>query len=222
MKSQTSANKKSRTPSKSKKTSGPENGQVIHVALRIRSEDGRTVSAHRQVIEQQGCVMFAKLGKGLGPAFLKQLNDQIERGTPTYMFLATYEGPKMPYGYYRCELLHVHEKLNAKQEINVPSYLQQSIPGISTWFERRTLSRLSTRETIRIFVLSSGREISSAITGTASLFKVGVKGDAEMEMDSDPSPKLGDRTNSSLDSGEDDYGDDDKDFVDSWYDSRDL
>ena len=195
--------------------------EVTHAALRIRSEDGATISSHRQVIEKHGQVMFAKIGKGLGSSFINQLNDQVEQSVPTYLFLATYEGPKQPYGYYRGDLLHVHQSLNEAQQTLVPSYLQYAIPEISTWFEIASISRLSQHETNRIYVLSSGRELASAISGTASLFKVGVKGIADMELVSDPAPSAR-QSDRLLDLDDELYGDEDSDFIESWLDSRDI
>lgn len=62
---------RSASPKKSAKVNAD---QGIHIAVRIRSDDGRTVSAHRNVIDERGSVLSAKLAKGLGHQFQKQLN----------------------------------------------------------------------------------------------------------------------------------------------------
>lgn len=220
-------------PAKKQKTHSSNDGEKVlainsvstaHIVVRIRSEDGRTISAHRKVIEQHGRVMFAKIGKGLGNSFLEQLNGQTGKGLPTYLFLATHEGWNKPFGMYQCELVHVHTQLNADMEAFVPSYMQQSIQNVSTWFEIRTIARLSREESNRIYVLTSGREITSAIRGTTAVFRVGVKGDAAMKLASDQLSNLAIKKNTSLDPtnfDEDGFEDNDKDYVESWLGLRD-
>ena len=207
-----------------KKGSASKKPQHVHIVLRIKAEDGMTVRAHRKVIEESGSVMFAKIGKGLGDNFSSQLNDQLEAGIPTFLFLAAHQGWKKPYGFYKCELRRVSSKLSSDQRKLVPSYIRKSIPAISTWLEITTLLRLSDQESNRIIVLSSGREIKSAIRGTTSVFRVGVKGTEEMETvadsDSPQSARSKDADLAEIDL--DQSLNDDKEFVENWYDFRDL
>ena len=187
-----------------------------HVALRIKSENGITISEHNKVIDQKGSVLFSKLGKPLSDAFVNQLNNQLDKEIPTYLFLATYEGRNVPYGYYQCNLVRVHKKVTQSQISFIPEYIQHLVDDIETYFEISSINRLSHAETNRIYVLSSGREISGAIRGTTSIFKVGVKGKSTMELVADPGPTQ--TRNMAADIyDDDDYLTDDKEFVEDWY-----
>ena len=187
--------------------------EVAHVVVRVRSEEGQTVSAHRKVIERNERAFFAKIGKGLGPAFIEQLNGQINRGIPTYLFLATYEGWNAPFGLYQSELLGVHAKLEEHQTKLVPVYLQSAIKNVSTWFEIRTLYRVAREDINKIYILSSGREVSGSLRGTTAVFRVGVKGKAAMKEVSDPTLK----TKKSSDSGSSEFEDYSEDGDDQAY-----
>ena len=149
---------------------------AVHVLLRVRSEGGMTVAAHASIAASNGAAMLGKIGQRIGPAFRNKLNQQIERGIKTYLFVTTREGWKGPYVTYRCPLRHVHENLDAGKKPLVPTYYVANTPKIKTWFEITGLERLPQEEMNRIFVLSSERSIMSVIASSAVLFHVGVHG----------------------------------------------
>ena len=185
-----SIGQKKTLPARKRKARQPSTiAPIVHVVIRVRSEEGNTIATHRQVIAEYGHAMFAKIGKGLGPAFIEELNSQINRGIITYCFVAIYEGRDVPFGIYQCELLSVHTDLKDAQKKLIPKYLQSVIKGISTWFEIRTLNRVAQEERKRISVISSGREISGAMKGMTAVFRVGVTGSAAMKVVSDPTRK---------------------------------
>lgn len=146
----------------------------VHVLIRVRSEDGRTIDAHANVAATHGATVFGKIGKPIGPAFRKALNEQIARGTKTYLFMTTREGWNGPYVTYRCPLRRVHDDLDVAKRKLVPAYYLAEAPKIQTWFEVSSLDRLSRQEMNRIFVLSSGRSVMSVIKSTAAVFRVSV------------------------------------------------
>lgn len=197
------------------KATTPPNTEDKHVIVRVRSEDGLTISAHRKVIDLYHRALFAKIGKGLGAVTIDQLNSQISRGIPTYLFVATYEGWSAPFGIYQCELLGIHVDIKDDQKKLVPMYLQGAIKGVSTWFEIRTLLRVAQDDVKRIYVLSSGRESSGALKGATAMFKVGIKGNAPMQVVADSASEPKRRSGS--DAAEfDDYSEDDSaDYISS-------
>ena len=68
--------------SKQVKITSTDPNLTIHVVLRVRSDDGRTMEEHVKVLKKSGRVLFAKIGKGLGGHFFDQLNYQIENKIP--------------------------------------------------------------------------------------------------------------------------------------------
>ena len=62
---------------KQAKINSPDPGLTLHVVLRVRSDDGRTMEEHIKVLKKSGQVLFAKMGKRLGDPFFNKLNYQI-------------------------------------------------------------------------------------------------------------------------------------------------
>jgi hypothetical protein len=185
---------------------------VAHVLVRVRSEDGKTVEAHRKVIAQRNCVLFAKIGKGLGSALIDQLRNQINRDVPTYLFVAIYEGWNEPFGIYQCELLDIHSDLTDAQTNLVPEYLHSVIKKVSTWFEIRSLRRVAQEHARRVHVLTSGREVSGALRGATAMFRVGITGSTPMKLVQDPPPIKKKQSDADSTEFDDDHGDDDLDY----------
>lgn len=149
-----------------------------HVLMRVRSADGLTVRAHRDVIARQGTAMLGKLGKALGSKFIAELNVQITNGVPTYLFLTTREGWNGPYVTYQCRLTRVESTLPESKVDLVPSYYSYDRSSIGTWFEITTVYKMSRQEMNQITVVSSGREIMSVIASSASTFRVRLPAEA--------------------------------------------
>jgi hypothetical protein len=149
--------------------------QAVHCLLRVRSENGLTLAAHKDILSRRGTVFLGKMGEALGPAFREKLNQQIERGVKTYLFLVTREGWNGPYVADRCLLRGVHEHLDSAKQPLVPRYYASDISRIRTWLQINRMERLSREEMNRIFVISSRREIMSVIKSSATVFCVGVR-----------------------------------------------
>ncbi len=155
---------------KAKPTTGGE-----HVLLKVRSESGQTITAHSDMVAAKGVAMLGKIGQAVGADFRDALNQQIERGIRTYLYLTIREGWNGPYVTYRCLLRGVYETLDAEKKALVPKYYLHEIANIKTWFEIASMERLTREEMNKIFVLSSGREIMSVINSSATIFRVAVQ-----------------------------------------------
>jgi hypothetical protein len=146
-----------------------------HVLIRVRSENGLTITAHASIVASKGAAMLGKIGQPVGATFRKALNEQIERGIETYLFVTTREGWNGPYVTYRCPLRQVHESLDDARRALVPTYYIGEASKINTWFEITGIDRLTREEMNRIFVVSSQRSIMSVIASSAAEFRVGVQ-----------------------------------------------
>jgi hypothetical protein len=129
-----------------------------HIIVRVRSEEGRTVSSHLEIIKTRGVVLFAKIGKGISSGMQQALNDQIDKGVPTYFFMATFDGWDQPFSIYQANLAKVHDNFPDGRHDIVPSYLNDRIGTIETWFELTSLDKVHPDEVKRIHILSSGKE----------------------------------------------------------------
>lgn len=153
---------------------------TAHIVVRIKSDDGRTIHSHLDILNRNKSVIFAKIGKGISVPFLNQLTNQINKKVPTYLFLAVYEGWNKPFGFVRCNLVNVSPTISDKELKLVPSYLHPSRKSINTWFKIDSLNKLDRKEIKRICILTSGREISSSLRGTTAVFRVVVNGKKPM------------------------------------------
>jgi hypothetical protein len=151
---------------------GNEKDRAFHVLLRVRSELGQTIAAHKEIIARRGVALLGKMGEPLGRTFKDELNQQIDHGLKTYLFLTTREGWNGPYVTDRCLLGRVYDTLDPMKHPLVPRYYAADIPRIRTWFEIASMDRLSREEMNRLVVLSSGREIMSVIASSATVFRV--------------------------------------------------
>lgn len=171
-----SAIKKVGQPERAARNAASRHGQpaaLQHILLRVRSEDGQTVRAHRDVIAAKGSAVFGKMGKRFSTEVVEAINSQIAKGIKTYLFLTTREGWNGEYVTYQCKLKHLEEKLSESRADLVPKYYSASGSLINAWFEICSIDRMSRSDMNRIFVLSSGREIMSVIATSAVAFRVG-------------------------------------------------
>ena len=163
---------------------------AAHALVRVRAEDGMTISAHRSVINSHGKVLFAKIGKGLFPNLIELLNDQIAKSIPTFLFIATYDGWKEPFAIYKCELKSIQLNIVDGNTELIPPYMHGLINTVGTWFEILSIKRVAKEEVKRLLVFTSGREVGGALRGATSMFKVKVSGDKEIQTMADLPPKL--------------------------------
>jgi hypothetical protein len=162
-------------PTTDKKPTKQEGKAPVHVLLRLKSASGETIAAHANMVARKGVAMLGKLGRaGLGDEFKAALNEQIKSGIRTYLFLTTKERWDTPYVTYWCLLKQVHSSLGSDKRTLVPGYYIHEAPNIKTWFEISSIDRLSQAESERIYVMSTGNSIASAIKGLNSVFRVGM------------------------------------------------
>jgi hypothetical protein len=163
---------------------------VAHIMIRVRSEDGMTIASHKSVIALHGKVLFAKIGKGLSVGLASILNQQIQAGTATHLFIATFDGWKQPFAIYQCNLGGVYAALDKDLLQFVPNYMKGNVSSVGTWLEISSLQRVSQDEVKRIHIFTSGREVSGSLRGATAMFKVGISGPSELKKIPDTPPKV--------------------------------
>lgn len=147
---------------------------IQHVLLKIRSENGQTITDHVQVVARNGSAMFGKMGAPIGDEFVNRLNAQLQSGKQTFLFLTTREGWNGPYVTYRCLLRAVTKTLPRSSRELVPAYYRADADKIRTWFHICTIQKLTREEMNKIFAVHSGRPVMSVIASSATTFRVGV------------------------------------------------
>ena len=163
--------------------------EVAHVIVRVRSEDGLTITAHRNIINLHGMALFAKIGRGLTPAVVSLINQQIQQDVPTYLFIATFDGWKEPFAIYQCKLNRISTVIAPEQMEFVPTYLHGIASTVGTWFEICGIKRIAKEDIRRIHIFTSDREVSGALRGPAALFKVKISGTSDLKTVADTPTK---------------------------------
>lgn len=149
--------------------------EIAHVALKVRTENGQTITDHANMVAKYGTALLGKMGQPIGADFRDSLNKQIGRGIKTYLFLTIRQGWHGSYVTYQCLLRRVSETLDEEKKAFVPKYYAHESSSIKTWFEIASVHLLSRDEMNKIFVLSSGRSIMSVVNSSATIFRVGVQ-----------------------------------------------
>lgn len=147
----------------------------VHLLLKVRSEDGRTISDHAEMIKNHGRTFLGKMGAKIGEPFRDKLAAQISVGIPTFLFLTTRDGWNGPYVTFQCELRAVKAKLSEDELRIVPRYYSDQYSEVKAWLEIVTIGRMSRETMNQIYVVSSGREIMSVINTSATVFSVSMK-----------------------------------------------
>lgn len=108
---------------------------AIHLVLRFSDRLGKiqdTVSEHIAIIERHGQVWFGKLGKPLGQPNVKKINQQVEKGIPTYLYLV--QKGDQGYSTYRGRIVCVTTEFPAGEEQLIPTYYSAlNGPDIRFW-----------------------------------------------------------------------------------------
>jgi hypothetical protein len=159
----------------SKRTEAQEAELGEHILLKVRAERGLTITAHADMIAKRGTALFGKIGKGIGQDFRNILNQQIEQGIKTYLFLTVQNNWRGPFTTYQCLLRQVQMLFDVTKRSLIPRYYVYNKAIISTWFEIASIEQLMEVETNKIFVLKSGREIMSVVNTSGTVFRVGIK-----------------------------------------------
>ena len=132
-------------------------------------------------MRQLGRALFAKIGKPISTSLAATLSQQIQRKTPTYLFVAASYDRNEPFAIYQCRLIALHSSVASEHRDLVPAYLRARMDSVGTWFEIDTFERVAQGEVKRILAQASGREASSSLRGMTALFKVKVIGSGELK-----------------------------------------
>ena len=103
---------------------------TVHLLLRFSDsllKSGDTIDAHNQVVKREGAVGFGKMGMTVSQNNIDKLNQQVEEGIPTYVFLV--KGNRRKSTAYRARLSSASKSLPKDEKGMVPEYyLDLDIP----------------------------------------------------------------------------------------------
>ena len=132
-----------------------------------------TIREHQQVIDQEGAVWLGKIGRPLAQHKLDLLNEQIQDGTRTFIFLVQKRG--RDYSWTKASLSEARRAIQASGRSLVPAYYRELgiAKSVSTWFKVTALKKATRNEVRNLHVVSSGRQISETLASSmAAIFMV--------------------------------------------------
>lgn len=162
--------------------------QTIHIALRFSDamfDVGDVLAQHQAVLDEHGAVWFGKFGKALADANIRQINQQVQEGVPTFLYLIQrVQLPNKRRGYevYKARVVTMESEAPAVDDPLVPSYYdERELRGvISLWTKVSSLHHVSPEVLARLRVRRSHGRLGEVLkVSVAAMFIVVDEGRAE-------------------------------------------
>ena len=144
----------------------------IHIALRVSASASNGAEdpfeAHAAVLEANGAVLFGKVGRPMGTSTMALVNEQVERGIPTYLFLAAPAAMRMRV--FRGQVEAVGPATAQHDAALVPAYYKQQnlTARIGSWFRLSSLERDEVATLRGLVNAKSGRPVLSLFAASRS------------------------------------------------------
>lgn len=145
--------------------------EVVHLLVRYR--DPRpgigTILEHQNVLAANGAVWFGKLGKRVGEETVRRLQDQIEGGVSTFLYLAT----RLPSGELRIHRARIAElttdRVPADHEALIPLYYREltAESNVCLWARVTSLEQVEEGGLDRFVVAASRRRVQESLRSSA-------------------------------------------------------
>lgn len=155
-------------------------GEVVHLLLRFSDELYRTggvIDKHRAVIETEGAVWWGKLGRAVSRQRLENLEAQLERGVPTFVYLVQGKRTRLGTQYVACrgDAIAFSSALPPGEESLVPPYYDELELKryIGTWIKLTDIADCPA-DVLQSYVISSSRAPASESirTSMAAMFLI--------------------------------------------------
>ena len=110
---------------------------ITHIAIRLSDQTYNlpsTMMRHNLISCRQDAVWLGKPDRALTPGLVETLNEQIQAGNPTYLFIIGPEGSNTPS--YRAAMQRVSLKSPPEKEL-IPGFYKElkMLSRIKTWFK---------------------------------------------------------------------------------------
>jgi len=142
-----------------------------HLLLRFSDtllKSGDTITAHNQVIQHEGAVWFGKMGSPVSQHNMDILNDQVNQGVITFVYLV--KGNRKKSIAYRARLIIASQTLPVMENHLVPPYYAElNIPQyVKFWVKLSEIIPIDMVELQKMQVSSSVLPIQETLAKSAS------------------------------------------------------
>lgn len=148
----------------------------IHLVIRFSDSFRASVNAikeHKAVIQREGAVWFAKVGKPLGPERASRIGDQLRRDVRSYAFLV--KKGKGGYQWFRATIVAIAETLPGRATRYIPDYYSAAriIQDARLWLKLSRIDAIDPQALKPYRIITSGRPLLDSIrTSMAGMFIV--------------------------------------------------
>jgi hypothetical protein len=143
----------------------------IHLLLRFsdsRLKEGDTIAAHNAVVQGHGAVWFGKMGSPVSQLHIDELNEQIKREIPTFVYLV--KGNRRKTTAYKARLVlstRVYPK--EEQELIPPYYRDHDIPRyVKFWVKIGEITLITLDELNQMQVASSVLPLAESLVKSST------------------------------------------------------
>ena len=144
--------------------------KILHLVVRFSDTMfgvGNVVARHNEVIETQGAVWFGKLGQTISQTRVDALNNQIEKGIPTFLYLV--KGNRKKSTAYRTTLLQV-SKEKPEDTTSIPAYYVEKdlLKYMKAWMKIGQIDSIDMVEMDGLRAISSVYPITETLAKSSS------------------------------------------------------
>lgn len=130
----------------------------VHLLLRFSDmllKEGDTILEHNKIVESNGFVWFGKMGTPVASKSIAILNQQVEKGIPTYVYLI--KGNRKKPLAFLAELIIAARELPKREIIFTPSYYKdlELIKYMHFWVKMKQIIPIEFSRLERMRAISS-------------------------------------------------------------------
>jgi hypothetical protein len=146
------------------------NASTLHLVVRFSDtifSVGDVVALHNDIVAAQGAVWFGKLGQTISASRMDMLNQQVAKGTPTWLYLV--KGNRKKSTAYRAALQQVSREMPAATVL-IPAYYAEKdlLQFMKVWLKIGQIEAVEMSEMDQLKALNSVYPISETLVRSSS------------------------------------------------------
>jgi hypothetical protein len=146
------------------------NNKPFHLVVRFSDTMfgvGDVVALHNAIVTAHGAIWFGKLGQTLSQGRVDMLNQQVEKGTPMFVYLV--KGNRRKSTAYRAPLFQVNKEMPGEPSL-MPEYYSEKglIQYMKAWMKIGQIEAIAMAEMDRLRAMNSIFPIAETLVRSSS------------------------------------------------------
>jgi len=144
---------------------------TLHVVVRFSDRlfsIGNVIEKHNDVVSRFGYVWFGKIGMPVAQRRIDTLNEQIQKGIQTHLFLV--QGNRKQSNFYQANLLNISRAiLKSESKCHPDYYLDNNIKkNIQTWFKITKINQIDSSVISKLRAIGSVYSLSETLVRSST------------------------------------------------------